>query len=59
MKKDKNYTSMLGLAVELLAVILMAVYFFTGKIIPRPLFYLFLGGFLITLAGSFLSGKKK
>ncbi len=59
MKKEKNYTSILGLSVELIAVILMAGFRITGNVIPKPVYYLFLGGFLITVAGSVLYKRKK
>ncbi len=62
MKKKTNLTSILGLAVELAAMLIMLGCYLNSRIIPDWTVYAFAGGLIITIAGSMISirqNKKK
>lgn len=57
-KKKTNSTSILGLATEVAAILVMAVNYLNGNPIPRYSIYLFIGGFIITIAGAGISMRE-
>lgn len=62
MKKKTNPTSILGLAIELAAMLIMAYCYFKNNIIPDWTVYAFACGLIITVAGAIISlrqNKKK
>lgn len=58
MKKKTNITSVLGLSVELAAVLVMATSYFRAGVIPKPACYMFIAGLLICIAGAGISRRE-